>query len=213
MARAIHAQSAEKYGRKLRSTAEGRALIASYRDMIEDPVGIDYTNAIGQPYGGWTDGQVAAYSRVHYLIATGKVAKLTIPVGATPGRDADREGNQRRLNEGIPSEFTAEIYEGNSHDGDALLSWPEDSVMAWIDGYGNETEAPLCQWAHSAPLEIGHTDASRTMLHLAEGGIVARWPYGSEDIWLFFYATMQDRFDAADPGEIISRAAERFLAK
>ncbi|EGE40753.1 hypothetical protein GTY83_06880 [Streptomyces sp. SID4928] len=212
MARAIHAQVAENYARKLRGTEDGRELIASYRDMIEDRAGIDYTHAIGQPYGGWTDGQVAAYSRVHYLIATGKVIKLIVPVGSSPGRDADRVGNQRRLTEGLPVEFVATVYEGNSHDGDARLSWPQDAVMPWIDGYGKEMERPLCPWADSAPLEIGYTDASRTFLHLTEGGIVARWPYGSDDIWLFFYATMQDREDAADPGGIIRQAAEGFLA-
>jgi hypothetical protein len=213
MARAIHAQAAENYGRKLRETEEGRALLASYRNMIEDRTGIEYTNAIGQPYGGWTDGQVAAYSRVHYLVATGKVAKLRIPVEASPGRDADREGNQRRLTEGLPDEFNAEIYEGNSHDGDALLSWPHDSVMPWIDGYGIESERRLCEWTNTAPLEIGYTDASRTLLHLGEGGIVARWPYGSEDIWLLFYESMQDRVDAADPGGVIATAVERFRAR
>jgi hypothetical protein len=213
MGRALHAQVAENYGRKLRQTEEGRALLASYRDMIEDRSGIDYTNAIGQPYGGWTDGQVAAYSRVHHMVATGKVAKLTIPVDASPGRDADREGNQRRLTEGLPPEFTAKVYAGNSHDGDALLSWPQEAVMPWIDGYGNESERPLCAWTNSAPLEIGHTDASRTFLHLTEDGIVARWPYGSDDIWLFFYESMQDRVDASDPGGIISGAVERFSAR
>lgn len=212
MARAMHAQIAENYGRKLRATEEGRSLLASYRSMIEDRSGIDYTNAIGQPFGGWSEGQVAAYSRVHYLIASGKVGKLTIPVDATPSRDADREGNQRKLTEGLPSEFTAEVYGGNSHDGDAHLAWPEDSAMPWIDGYGNESERPLCDWTNSAPLEIGHTDASRTFLHLIEGGIVARWPYGSDDIWLFFYKTMQDRVDAADPGWIIHTAAEKSTA-
>jgi hypothetical protein len=205
----MHAQISENYARKLRETGEGRSLIASYRNMIEDRAGIEYTNAIGQPYGGWTDGQVAAYSRVHYLVATGKVTKLTIPVDAAPGRDADRDGNQRRLTEGLPAEFAAEVYEGNSHDGDALLSWDGDSVMPWIDGDGNESEHPLCSWTNCAPLEIGHTDASRTFLHLAEGGIVARWPYGSSDIWLLFYESMEDRIAMADPGGVIQSAVER----
>lgn len=211
MARAIHAQAAERRGRELRETEEGRALLASYRNMIEDRTGIDYTNAIGQPYGGWTDGQVAAYSSVHYLVATGKVSKLTVPVGATPGRDADREGNQRKLTEGLPPEFSAEIYDGNSHDGDALLSWPQDTAMPWIDGFGNESERPLCEWTNTAPLEIGHTDASRTLLHLTEGGILARWPYGSDSIWILHYETMDDRADAAD--RIAAGLVERIRAK
>lgn len=35
-----------------------------------------------------------------------------------------------------------------------------------------------------AALEVGATAPSRTLLHLKEEGILARWPYGSDRIWL-----------------------------
>lgn len=189
MGRATHAQVAEEYARKLRRTDQGRSLIASYREMVEDRTGIAYTNAIGQPFRGWTDGQIAVYARVHHLIASGRVAKLTVPVDAVPSRDAARTENEAKLTAGLPDEFTAEIYEGTSHDGDGLLSWPQGTAMPWIDGYGNQSTAKICDWADSAPLEIGHTDASRTWLHLMDYGMVARWPYGSQDIWFFYFPT------------------------
>lgn len=187
----MHEQVMDAWAEGLRKTSEGRAVLDTYRDMIEDESGIAYTNAIGQPYNGWPDGQVAAYARVHYLVASGAVRQLAVPVGAKPGQDADRSGNQDKLNAGLPPEFTAEIYQGNSHDGDALLSWPQDAAMPWIDGLGNEEQGPLCEWSGSAPLEIGYTYASRTFLHLFDTGIVARWPYESEDIWLFFFGTFE----------------------
>ena len=186
----IHARAANEYAAELQQTTGGRRILQSYRRMIEDQRGITYTNAIGQPYKGWSDGQVAAYSRVHYLIATGAVQEVIIPLGAYPGRDRGREANQRKLTEGLPPEFTAEVFEGLSHHGDAQLRWTAGAVMPWVDGYGNTSEAPLCSWTDNAPLEIGHTDASRTLLHLMETGVVARWPYESEDIHLFFFATI-----------------------
>ena len=35
-----------------------------------------------------------------------------------------------------------------------------------------------------APLEVGYTRPSRTLLHLTEFGAVARWPYGHDVITL-----------------------------
>jgi hypothetical protein len=186
----IHARIADNHARKIRKTEPGRLLIARYRDMIEDPAGGNYTDAIAQPYGEWSDGQVVSYAKVHHLVAIGNVTKVRIPVGEDPSRDRARDRNQNKLNNGLPPEFTAEIFPGVSHEGDGTLSWPQDAIMLWSDGHGNEVEQALCEWASEAPLEIGHTHASRTLQHLWESGIVARWPYGSEDVWLFFFTTL-----------------------
>src|SRR5690606_39295719 len=35
------------------------------------------------------------------------------------------------------------------------------------------------------PLEVGYTDGSRTLLHFAQERGVARWPYGSDTIYLY----------------------------
>ena len=171
----LHARAAHKLARTFQQTDEGRQILATYRGMVDDPEGVGYTRAIAQPYSGWNEGQVAAFARVHHLIASGKVRVLVVPVGAKPSGDGARQTNQQKLTGGLPAEFTADVYEGLSHDGDALLGWAPD------------TEVPF-GWTDSASLEIGYTDASRTLLHLFEAGIVARWPYHSEDVWLFGFA-------------------------
>ncbi|MEU5097601.1 hypothetical protein [Streptomyces sp. NPDC020996] len=190
MGATIHAHSAEQFAGKLRQTDDGRRILASYRDLIADRNARPYVDAIAQPYSGWSDGQVAALARVDALVASGAVRKVRVPVDATPGRDRDRAGNLGKLTRGLPPEFSAEVYEGLSHDGDGLLSWSPEAPMPWTDGRSEFSE-PLSAWHSWAPLEIGHTDASRTVLHLAQTGIVARWPYRSEDVWVFSFASYE----------------------
>lgn len=174
MATTLHARAAEGFASRTRQSEHGRAALASYQQLTADHGSAPYIRAIGHPYAGWTDGQVAALAKVDAFVRAGDVRAVLIPVGMTPSRDRHREGNGRKLTEGLPSEFTASVYDGTDHDGDGLLGW----------GPGT-----LSSWCTSAPLEIGYTDASRTVLHLLESGRVARWPYGSEDVWLFSFTT------------------------
>lgn len=169
-----HARAAEQFAIKTRQSDHGRAVLSSYRELIAEPEARPYVRAIGHPYSGWSDGQVAALAKVDALITAGAVRAMLIPVGAKPGRDRDREGNAHKLAEGLPPEFSATVHDGTDHDGDAELSW------------GTET---LPTWHTCAPLEIGYTDASRTFLHLLDSGRVARWPYQSEDIWLIGFTS------------------------
>lgn len=184
-----HVNAAATLANTLRATEDGRAHLDACRSAVLHPATRSFTDAIGQPYNGWNEGQLAAYGCIDRLVAEGAVHKVRIPVDAVPGRDRDREGNQRKLADGLPPAFTAELCEGTSHHGDALLSWAADLMMPWVDGNSLETEGPLTDWTHTAPLEIGHTDASRTFLHLLESGIIARWPYRSADLWVFFFPT------------------------
>lgn len=185
-----HASAAQCLADRLGQTSDGRAVLASYRKLIADSEARLYVRAIGQPFSGWTDGQVAALAKVDAFITSGQVRTALIPVGARPGRDVDREGNRAKLRRGLPPEFSAEVEDALNHFGDGSLAWT-DTPMPWTRGEGAEPSAPLSTWCTGAPLEIGHTDASRSLLHLLESGSLARWPYGSEDVWLFWF----DRFD------------------
>lgn len=182
-------RSAEHFARTLRATDEGRRVLAAAHDLIEDRECRPYIDAIGQPHKGWTEGEVAAFARVNSLVAAGGVQKVRIPVGSEPGRDSERLRNADTLRVGLPPEFSAEVYEGNSHDGDGLLSW-RDAAMPWVDEAGSQDVAQLLSWHPWAPLEIGATNASRTFLHLLETGTVARWPYHSDDIWVFGFVSI-----------------------
>lgn len=184
-------RSAEHFARTLRATQEGRRVLAAAHDLIEDRECRPYVDAIGQPHKGWTGGEVAAFARVNSFIAAGQVQKVRIPVDCVPSRDSERLRNEDTLKAGLPPEFSAEVYEGNSHDGDGLLAWC-DVAMPWVDDAGLQPVAQLLPWRPWAALEIGATNASRTFLHLLETGTVARWPYHSEDIWVFGFIS----FDA-----------------
>ena len=177
MATTIHARAADEFANHLQETEDGRRSLAQYQQMIANPTYKEFTDAVAQPYSGWTTGQVAALGRVHTLVYAGHVRGIRIRLGVEPSKDAARDTNRAKLQR-LPEDFTATVHDGLSHDGDGILSWAPDIVADLPGG-----------WAKDAPLEIGHTDASRTFLHLAETGVVARWPYHSEDIWLFGFTS------------------------
>jgi hypothetical protein len=168
----VHARAADQFASSLQGTEDGRRKLAQYQQMIADPTYKDFTAAIGQPYHGWTVGQVAALGRVHSLLYSGRITAIRIDVGAEPSRDSARDTNRAKLQQ-LPEDFVTTVYDGLSHDGDGLLTW-DPGIADDLPG----------GWAKNAPLEIGHTDASRTFIHLAEHGVIARWPYNAKDIWL-----------------------------
>jgi hypothetical protein len=173
----IHARAAEEFALRLQQTEEGRRILAGYHELVKDPSHKEYVDAIGQPYTGWDIGQVAVLGKVHTLFANGLIGSIRVKVGAEPSQDAARDANRAKLQQ-LPDCFVTMVHDGLSHDGDGIFSW-QPAVAEDLPG----------GWAKSAPLEIGHTDASRTFIHLAEHGVIARWPYGSEDIWLFGFTT------------------------
>lgn len=201
----MHAQVAEHAAQEARQTEEGRRVLAFGRDRIDDPSAATLVSVIGQPFRGWSDGQVWALTTVLGLIGNGTLVMARIAVNARPGPDADRAGNAEKLKAGLPGEFGIEIFEGLSHHGDGELSWPVDQQMPWgVEATGETRRAPLSEWADSAPLEIGYTEASRTLLHLREYGIVARWPYNFDEIWIIGYKSHEDYYNQASaPSRIL----------
>lgn len=113
-----------------------------------------------------------------------------------PGPDADRIGNAEKLAKTHPRFEAVLDMDQNGADCDGTLSWTgplrvsrptgaffypsscknaEQSILV----YGTEVAG------RSVPLEVGDSWPSRTLMHLKQYGAVARWPYGSELIWLF----------------------------
>ena len=116
-----------------------------------------------------------------------------IDVGYPPLEDANRAGNQKIL-DGIANPFCARVFKKQKHRADGSLSWSELVHVAPIKCDGEDGEP--CQSAlatpreipvdvGSIPLEIGTTESHKTWIYLcAEGGRLARWPYGSTDAFL-----------------------------
>lgn len=137
-----------------------------------------YVDSICQPYRGLTPEQVFMFTRVHGLIAQGRLASVPIAVCAQPSPDRARGVNASKLAE-LPHPFRAEVdmEQTVDHHGDGLLVWGDSITVV---------DNPLTRLEPGdASLEIGSCPASRVWQYLAEVGKVARWAYGSDRIYLF----------------------------
>jgi hypothetical protein len=154
----------------------------------------EYRDAIGQPFGGWKIGQVAAFTYIHMGICRGKIGRVMIRTDGTPARDRERESNAAGL-ANLPEPFEARVDPDQAVDsfGDGILEWYEPieieilTAAAEVDEDGNARHRRelLTIPPGWAPLEIGSTQPSRTIYHFFDEGNVARWPYGHDWITLF----------------------------
>lgn len=170
-------------------------------DMNEGGIlGTGYADSLGSSAryvaNEWPLYQHAAFAQIHSLIGAGDIAYTYISTGGTPGPDSDRVGNARKL-EGTLEPFQAKLdMHQNGADSDGVIWWGEPLKISRSTGAHFYPSAcrkeayslvtfPTMRESGSAPLEVGDSWPSRTLLHLWEEGAVARWPYGSELIWLF----------------------------
>ncbi|ROR38175.1 hypothetical protein [Kitasatospora cineracea] len=184
MAKTWHERMAEFRARQWRKDPALREALSLTRDKLIIERRWDYADAVGMPFNdAWTDGQVWALAQIHMWICDGLLKVFRVEVGATPGADKDREGNRAKLAAGLPENFTPEVYPGPGHSdaGDGILTWREDH-FTWL-----------------MPLEIGYTMASRTFIHLHDHGVIARWPYGSEDVWVMHFSSAEDWDNIRNP--------------
>jgi hypothetical protein len=142
--------------------------------------------------GAWPPHQVAAFTSVMTRLALGRVARRRIPLGASPGADADRAGNAARLR-ALPAPFVAHLdLTQHGADDDGLLEWTEP-VTTWrstavpvmgVHVLHGAIQAPFEIRPAAVPLEVGYTLPSRTFAHLITEGAVARWPYRDDEMHL-----------------------------
>jgi hypothetical protein len=170
----FHAWAAEDYAEQLEKTEDGRNRLAEYRERLTQPDMRPVFDAIGQTEDDhWTAGQVATAGRVHDLLVVGQLKAILIRVNHAPSRPTDLEADRVAL-AGLSDLFTTLVHDRIDDAGNGLIAWGP-SIAHQIPG----------GWAKSAALVIGHTDPSRTLLHLTDKGVVVRWPYGSQDLWVF----------------------------
>lgn len=170
----IHRDVWAEHAARLAETAEGRRRIKEARAFARE---CDWAHIIGSGYQRMHPGQLLALVEVAAMIARGDVSACQIEVGHEPYADQRRDLNAGALDHLCPP-FTASVSPG--HHGDGYLSWSESIVTDRLGG--DEAQVPIEPW--HAPLEIGDSLASRTWLHLAEEGAVARWAYDEDCIHL-----------------------------
>lgn len=152
--------------------------------------------------GGATQYDAWAFGQLWHQLHTAKVFAVTVDVGAEPGPDVDRAGNQQRLTAGLPPAFTAEVsMRAIDADGDGTLAWSRPVRVHAVGCREKECAATLPASVVLAPgsaqLEIGTTSFARTDYHLRQERSVARWPYGSRLLYLFWRVKPFDPFAEA----------------
>mgnify|MGYP001594389518 CR=1 FL=1 len=133
---------------------------------------------------GYTLEDAFVFGQMHAAVCLGQLALVRIRVGTTPAADAQLQINQQRLAK-LPHPFEAVVHcaHGGGADDDGGLFWSTDIRLERF--FRNEDRVEVFGVPENgAPLEIGTTKSSRSFLHLALRGALARWAYGSEDIWL-----------------------------
>lgn len=223
----VHEEAAELLLEKYQRSPETvRTLIELRNRHIDGELdeggvwGSGYADALGSSARfaskRWPLHQHAAFLELHALIGSGRVAFTYIGTGGTPGSDADRVGNAAKL-EGTCPPFQASLSaKQNCASRDGELRWAEELEISRPTGlyfYEDSCERaaqtpmvrPATRPAGWAPLEVGDSWPSRTLMHLWQHGTVARWPYGSNLIWLFLsYDYGQGRH--AQPQRSVSRS-------
>jgi hypothetical protein len=179
----VHERSADQAASKVLRSGEG-AWLDSVQKHIKaktwESIGPGYTAAVGQPYGGWTPGQLWAAGKVHTQVLYGSLARVYIDAGRGPAKDQARDRNQQTVWD-LPEPFVASVDpEQYGSDFDGTLTWSEP-IRATLET-GDDQHIMIDPG--SAPLEIGTCMPSRMWLHIYEVGAVARWPYGCPWIWL-----------------------------
>ncbi len=156
--------------------------------LMEDVYPKSYQNALFQLHRKNLISLNDAYcfAQMNTLIYTGKIAVSTIFVDKTP------EGNSSPINayvlENLQSPFFG-FFDGSptgaGGGSDGNLGWKLPINGAMVDR-NNQKE---CGWSilppGEVPVEVG-TVSSEKMLYYMTGMGVARWPYGSKYIYIFY---------------------------
>lgn len=129
------------------------------------------------------------FAWLHYFIYMGEVAIAAIHVGHTPGRDAAHRLNNEYLSSLTPP-FRGKFWGGIPGGGggaDGYVEWamPINAAVRYFD---EDTDIHESTWVILPPgraqLEVGDTRAEKTLLQIQQSNL-ARWPYGSEYIYVF----------------------------
>lgn len=132
---------------------------------------------------------------VFSMLQEGRLASTVVPVPGEPRQDCNRQANNAILADLAPpfhAEFVGGIGNGRTDDG--AFGWSRPVTL-------NYTPEPERFDALTAPpsrllLEVGTTASSRTYTHLktiSPGGGLARWPYGSRFVVVYWIIPPEPR--------------------
>jgi hypothetical protein len=138
-----------------------------------------FCDEFGQTFHSTSIYDAAAFSRIMQIFTENELACCKVKVGEEPGADKDTEYNNNVLKNIICDSINrACFFDGNDCDGYIQTALPIDFELA--------SREFIKVSPRQFPLEVGYTQFSRTLLHIVEEGCLARWPYGSCNITLFY---------------------------
>ncbi len=110
-------------------------------------------------------------------LALGQLAMARIHVGQGPAPDKEQDRNETTLRAAMPPGWSVDV---GGYDSDGSIHWG-DRRPDFVDLMTMSDP----RMHPGAALEIGTTASHKTLLHLRRRGALARWPYGSEYLWIF----------------------------
>lgn len=126
------------------------------------------------------------FLQAYMNVLTGRWRIAAVTVGDTPLRDKETEGNNARL-QGLAPHFGA-VFEGGAGDHDGSFWWHDHLHLGGplrindkpVDG------PPVTVGPDKVILEVGCQDVGKTLTLMHQYKALARWPYGSDRMWIFY---------------------------
>ena len=148
-----------------------------------------YVDAVLQKWNrrGYDIHDAYAFCQVHRQLCSGSIASTRVYIGATPRADKEIAYNNSVVRGNENSLFFGEFW-GALADDDGYITWSKplefEVTKCSLTDDTIERSSVLIE-PRRLPLEVGTTEGSRTMVHLAFEGGLARWPYGSEELYVY----------------------------
>jgi hypothetical protein len=115
---------------------------------------------------------------------SGKIARAKVWIGHTPKKNVDIEGNNEILSK-LVYPFKAEFLPSKIGD-DGYFKWLKELELQ-IENISESLVDYVTIEPTAIPLEVGYSSSFKTFEYLTTGGgAIARYPYNSEDIFIFY---------------------------
>lgn len=125
-----------------------------------------------------------AFAQIHTMMWSGEVVVVKVAMGDEPFPDACIKQNDAVMKKMVRP-FVGNFY-GGLRDQDGWVEWTEPvfGTEFFVDDEDVEHKRLVEIPVGGVPLEVGSTYAARTLGHIYSDPGVARWPYGSKDMWI-----------------------------
>lgn len=150
--------------------------------------------------GGWMNQSFTledayVFSVLHTHLGMGDIVACDLRIGESPSADSEVDTNLAKLRKGLSNltnsaggvacpVFDVSLWCGLA-DEDGALSWsPYLEFHSFADGKPHHTEWLTCD--RFVPIEVGSQASAKTLVQLSSLGALARWPYGSDTIRVFY---------------------------